>query len=138
MNESNREMLVIDATEAVLGRLCSYAAKQSLLGKKVIIVNCGHAIITGGRRMIINEYKHARQRGGASLKGPNFPKHAERLVKRTVRGMLHYTHGRGKDAFKRIFCYDDCPKEFESLRTHLPKRELMAKRITVKELSKEI
>lgn len=138
MNKEHENLLVIDATNAVLGRLASYAAKQSLLGKKVIVVNCKEAIITGGRRMIINEYKHARQRGGASLKGPNFPKHPFRLVKRTIRGMLHYNHGRGRDAFKRIICYDECPNEYESKKEQMQARKIFAHTIKVGELSREI
>ena len=135
---SEKQTIVIDAKDAILGRLASYAAKQSLLGKHVVIVNCGEALLTGRYRMVIEEYKHSRQRGGSSLKGPNFPKHSDRLVKRTVRGMLHYNHGRGKEAFKRIMCYNQVPKEFEHAKKITLVREIKTRTMSVKELSKEL
>lgn len=137
MNDE-RPTIVIDAAHAVLGRLASFAAKQALLGKKVIVVNCGEAIVTGNRDNILKEYRVARQRGGASLNGPNFPKHSERLVKRTIRGMLYFRHGRGKDAFKRIICYNHVPKEYESSKKEMAKRTIMTNSIKISEISKII
>ncbi len=104
--------IIIDATNATLGRLASYAAKQSLLGKEVIIINCEEVVVTGSRKNIINHYLEYRTRGGTSLKGPFFPKSPERIVKRTIRGMLSYKQGRGRAALKRILCYNDAPKEY--------------------------
>ena len=78
--------IVIDAEGGVLGRVASYAAKEALKGKKVVIVNCNEALITGKRRMIFGDYKIMRAKRGHSLKGPKFPKVAERIMKRTVRG----------------------------------------------------
>lgn len=130
--------LVVDAENAVLGRLASFVAKQALLGKEVAVVNSDKAIVTGRKRMVIEEYKISRQRGGSSLKGPNFPKHADRLLKRTIRGMLHYNHGRGKEAFKRIKCYIGVPKEFESSKKHSFSREIKTQIITLNELGKEL
>lgn len=106
--------IVIDATNAILGRLASYAAKQSLLGNNIIIVNCNDAVVSGKRLNIQSEYHEARVRGGASLKGPNFPKIPERLVKRTIRGMLSYKQGRGEAAFDRVKCYNSLPAEYTS------------------------
>ena len=78
--------IVIDATNGTLGRLCSFAAKQALLGKEVIIVNCNEVVITGSRKNILNHYTERRAIGGTSLKGPFYPKIPERIVKRT--GMI--------------------------------------------------
>ena len=106
--------IVVDASNMVLGRLASYAAKQALLGKSVIIVNCDNAVLTGSKANVIAEYEDIRKKGGASLRGPFFPKHPDRMVKRTVRGMLSYKQGRGEAALKRVICYNDTPKEYES------------------------
>jgi len=106
--------VVIDGTGAILGRLASFVAKQALYGKQVIVVNCSDVLISGDRQMILKQYLRARRRGRGSQKGPYFPKIPERLVKRTVRGMLQYTKQKGWDAFKRIRCYDSLPKEFEA------------------------
>ncbi len=131
-------MLVIDATNATLGRLSSFAVKQALLGKRVILVNCAKAVITGGRKMIIKEYIIKRQRGGSSLNGPHFPKNSEKVFKRTIRGMLRYKTGRGETAYKNIICYNDVPKEFEAEKKIQAGKEKRTTTITLNELSQEL
>ena len=39
-------MTTIDATNLILGRLASYAAKKAQLGENVDIINCEAAVIT--------------------------------------------------------------------------------------------
>src|SRR3989344_7717966 len=104
--------LVIDAAEGNLGRVASYAAKQALLGKKVKIVNCNDALITGDKKNILASYKTKRARGGSSMKGPNFPRSPERIMKRTVRGMLSFRLRRGREALEKIICYNKNQEEF--------------------------
>ena len=130
--------LVIDASGSILGRVASYAAKQALLGKTVTIVNCKHVLITGKRSTAIKEYNISRRRGGSSLKGPFFPKSPERIMKRTVRGMLNYQQQRGLDAFKRIMCYDEVPQEFANASKIKLLRESTARTMDLEDLSKEI
>ncbi len=132
------EKIVIDATNAVLGRLASYAAKQSLLGHEVIIVNCGKAIVTGRHKTIIREYHEARTRGGSSLNGPHFPKTPERILKRTIRGMLSYKQGRGLAALKRIICYSGTPSEYESSKKIHAGKEKKTTTTTLKHIGAEI
>lgn len=132
------KQIIIDASNATLGRLASFTAKQSLLGKSVIIVNCNNAVLSGNRANIINEYNQARQRGSSSLGGPFFPKHPSRILKRTIRGMLAYKQGRGLDAFKRIKCYDTTPEEFIASKKILAGKEKRIPTITLQELSREI
>src|SRR3989344_3648771 len=108
--------IVIDAKNATLGRLCSFAAKQSLLGKSVIIVNCSLAVITGRRRAIIEKYLASRSRVGSSQKGPKVSKEPFKIVKRAVRGMLSHRQGRGEAALDRVICYNNIPEEYASSR----------------------
>ena len=138
MKEEKRIEIVIDASGSVLGRLASYAAKQALLGKKVVIVNCDNALLTGRRKMVINEYGIARRRGGKSINGPHFPKHTDRLMKRTIRGMLSYTQQRGLDALKRIMCYTTIPKEYESAKKISISRQIKTRTMSLADLSREI
>ena len=130
--------LIIDAHGATLGRLASYAAKQALQGKSVIIVNCSDAVIVGGKRSIIKEYLITRQRGGASLRGPFFPKNPERIVKRTIRGMLPFRQGRGADALKRVMCYNKTPEEYKDAKKLTAGKEKKTTTIKLSELSREI
>ncbi len=132
----NKEEIIIDGTNAVLGRLASFAAKQALLGKKVIIVNSEKVIIVGNKKDILEKYKTRRARGGSGLKGPFFPKEADKILKRTIRGMLDYKRGRGRNAFKNIKCFCGLPKEFEDKK--MIKSGRKKKGITLEEVSKEL
>jgi len=132
------EPIVIDAKNSILGRIASYAAKQALLGKKVTVVNCNDALLTGRRNMILEQYTHMRSRGKGAQKGPILPKVAEKLMKRTIRGMLEYTQKRGEAALDRIMCYNETPKEFESAKKISLARELRIRTVTLKEIAKII
>ncbi len=103
--------MIIDATDLILGRLAAYAAKKALLGEKVIIVNCENAVISGSRANIIANYNNKRHRR-TIRKGPFFPRMPDRLVKRTIRGMLPHRQEKGEKALKRVTCYIGLPEEF--------------------------
>ena len=130
--------IVIDASGAVLGRLASYAAKQAIFGKEVIVVNCDNVIVSGTRNLIINEYKQIRMKGGTSLKGPHFPKNPERIVKRTIRNMIPYKKGKGLDAFKRVMCYNEVPSEYQNAEKISMPKILKINTMTLREISKVI
>ncbi|MEK6848900.1 MAG: 50S ribosomal protein L13 [Nanoarchaeota archaeon] len=105
--------LIINAENAVVGRLASVVAKEALLGKKIFIINSEKAVISGNMQNIVNDYKTLRKKGGSSQKGPLLPATVEGLLKRAIRGMLSHKQGRGKTAFQNIKCYAGIPKEFE-------------------------
>ena len=109
-------MIIIDAKDKVLGRIATFAAKQALLGEEVKIVNCEKAVITGKKSEILARYNQRRQRG-IPTRGPFFPRMPDRLVRRTVRGMLPWSQTRGREAFKRVLCYVGIPAEFEGKET---------------------
>ena len=126
--------IILDATDAVTGRIATVAAKQSLLGKKVVVVNCERAIMTGDRKMVIAKFEEKRARGGMSQKGPYHHKNPEMIVKRAIRGMLPYKHERGASAFDRVRCYNDVPKEHANAKTVSLKRPIHSKFIYLSEL----
>lgn len=130
--------IIIDGKNAILGRLASYAAKQALLGKEIIILNCDEVVVSGSPRMVILEYHDIRKKGGASLRGPFFPKQSERLVKRTIRGMLSHKMGRGEQALDRIRCYKDTPVDYKESKKIIAGKEKSGKTITLRELEAEI
>lgn len=134
MNKS----LVIDATNSILGRLASHAAKQALLGKEISVVNCEKAVISGNRKVILDGYKEIRSKGGSSLKGPLFPTQPARIVKRTIRGMLSHKQGRGALALKKIKCYEGLPKEFENAKKEQGYQAKGITTITLQEVSEEL
>ncbi|MCX6673807.1 MAG: 50S ribosomal protein L13 [Methanothrix sp.] len=112
-------MIVVDATGLVLGRLASVTAKNLLAGEEVRIVNAEKALVTGGRDSIFSEYGQTRDRGHKE-RGPYFPRRPEMILKRTVRGMLPYKMGRGRDAFSRLRIYVGIPRELKGMQLEQP------------------
>ena len=130
-------MKIIDGKGAVLGRLGSYVAKESLKGEEIAILNCEQVIITGSKKNIEKSFHEKRSRVGSSQKGPKHSKSSEKIVKRAIRGMLpEHRFGRGREAFKRIKCYVGVPKEFQESKTIKAGKEKPNKFITVKDISK--
>jgi large subunit ribosomal protein L13 len=48
------------------------------------------------------------------LKGPRYHRGADRIVRRTIRGMIPYKTAKGKEAFQRVMTYIGVPPEFAS------------------------
>lgn len=106
--------IIINAEGCVFGRICSYAAKQALEGNEIIVLNCDKSVITGNRKNIIEKYSKLKKLGSTAQKGPFYPRVSFMIFKRGIRGMLpSHREGIGREAFKRIKCYDGIPKEFE-------------------------
>jgi len=120
-----------------LGRLASYVAKQALKGEEFVILNCQDIIITGSKKKIKEKFLKKRRRVGSSQKGPKISKSNEKIVKRTIRGMLpEHRKGRGKKALKRIKCYVGVPKEFEDKKKISAGKEKGIKFVRVGEILK--
>jgi large subunit ribosomal protein L13 len=108
-------MKIVDGKDAILGRLASFVAKQALKGEEMNIVNCEDVKISGSKIDIQADFKEKRDRSGHSKRDPKYPRVSEKMVKKTIRGMLpDFRLGRGKEALKRIKCYNKVPKEFEA------------------------
>lgn len=126
--------IVIDGTNEILGRLASYAAKQALQGNSIIIVNAEKVIILGSRAEIAERYKKWIKQGGSSQKGPKVVRTSERILKRTIRGMVPHKFSRGSDAMDIIRCYDGVPAKYESVKKITSGKDKGGKFITVGEL----
>jgi len=105
--------MIIDATNLILGRLGTFVAKKAMFGEKIDIVNCENCVITGDRHRIFAHYDRFL-RMGTPAKGPFAYKTPNRLVKRTIRGMLPYKKERGRKAFKNIKCYVGVPDNLKN------------------------
>jgi large subunit ribosomal protein L13 len=109
------ETEIIDGKGHILGRLASEVAKELLREKekRITIVNAEHVVISGSKETIFREYKKRKDRGSRE-KGPFFPKMPDRILKRTIRGMLPYKRARGRDALSRLRVYLGIPEEYET------------------------
>jgi len=106
-------MKVINAENCVAGRLASCVAKMLLNGEEVTIVNAERAIVTGNPKAIEKFFEEKIKRGDP-YHGPFYPKKAENILRRIVRGMLPYKKPRGKAAYKRLKVYRSVPEEFKN------------------------
>jgi large subunit ribosomal protein L13 len=105
--------MIVDAEGLVLGRVCSFVAKQALLGENVIVINAEKAMLSGNKEMILQkELRWLDVRNiGSPLKGPNHEKRPDKYVRRAIRGMVPWHKYRGRDAFSRIMVYMGVPAE---------------------------
>ena len=105
--------MILDGSNLVLGRLASFAAKKALEGENITIVNCENIIVSSNKEFLLQHYKSKNERGHP-YHGPFFPKMPDRIVRRTIRGMLPYKQERGRKAFKKIKCYLGIPVELQN------------------------
>ncbi|MEK6916714.1 MAG: 50S ribosomal protein L13 [Nanoarchaeota archaeon] len=108
-------MIIIDATDLIVGRLATYAAKQTLLGKEVRIINSEKAIISGKKENTFQKYLDRRHKG-THAKGPFIHRRSERILRRAIRGMVPFKTARGREAYKRVLCYTGVPDEFKNMK----------------------
>jgi large subunit ribosomal protein L13 len=138
---SSNNTIIVDAKGLILGRLASNVAKLLLQGETVIILNAEKAAISGKKQQIVQEAK-AFLEVGHPRKGPLHPRRPDKIVSRTVRGMLPRRKPKGVAAYKRLRVYLGAPLEFEDKKIQtIPEAsadKLKSPYITVGELAKEI
>ncbi len=100
--------MMIDAENSILGRLAAAAAKQALLGEEIKIVNCEKAVITGGKKSVIEGYMKLLEIGQPQ-QGPFVHRRPDMFVRRAIRGMLPRRQIRGREALSRVKCYIGVP-----------------------------
>ena len=133
--------IIVDANGLILGRLASNVAKLLLQGETVIILNAEKTAISGKKQPIVQEAKMFLE-VGHPRKGPLHPRRPDKIVSRTVRGMLPRRKPKGVEAYKRLRVYLGAPLEFEDKKIQtIPEAsadKLKSPYITVGELAKEI
>jgi len=105
--------MIIDAKNTLLGRLCSYAAKQALLGHNVEVINSEEAVVSGTKANILANYEKRIDRK-APNKGPFLYRRPDFFVRRTIRGMLPWKRYRGREAYKLVKCHIGVPETLKS------------------------
>lgn len=138
---SSENAIIIDAKGLILGRMASIIAKRLLQGESVIVLNAEKTAISGKRLQIVKEAKTFLE-VGHPRKGPYHPRRPDKIVRRTIRGMLPRQKPKGRQAFKRLRVYLGAPMEFEDKKTQTileaSAEKLKSPYITVGELAKEI
>ncbi|MCL1979377.1 MAG: 50S ribosomal protein L13 [Methanomassiliicoccaceae archaeon] len=131
---------VIDAKGLIHGRLASNVAEMIMDGEEVVVLNAEAIVITGQKEVVFADFKEKVDRGDTTKrKGPFYPRRADLLFKRCVRGMIPWKTTSGRDAYRRLHVYVGTPKQFEScekLRPEEADREITGKYTTLGAVSK--
>ncbi len=132
---------VINADGLILGRMASIIAKRLLKGEKIAVVNVEKAVISGKKKSKVGEAKEFLEIGHPG-KGPMHQRRPDRILRRTIRGMLPYKQPKGKQAYKRLRVFIGVPDELKNQEMETIE-EAQAKKLTcpyftLGELAKEI
>jgi large subunit ribosomal protein L13 len=106
-------MKIYDAENQILGRLSSMLAKQLLKGEKIFVVNAEKAVLSANREFLLEHYSTKYKKGDV-FKGPFFPKQPDRMLRRTVRGMLPWDRTKGRIAYKNLKVFIGVPEELKT------------------------
>jgi large subunit ribosomal protein L13 len=101
--------VVVDARDCILGRVASQVAERALDGETIAVVNAEETVITGSDDDVMGVFEKRAELGSDS--GPYYPKRPDRIMKRSIRGMLPYKRPRGREAFEGVRVYVGNPFE---------------------------
>ncbi len=113
-SKDRQEVVVVDATDHIAGRLCSYITKLLLSGKRVVVVNAERAMISGKKESILREWHEFLEISSVvhPKHGPFHPRRPDMILRRMVRGMLPRKKPKGINAFKRLRVYIGVPEDY--------------------------
>jgi len=116
MQATKSSTTFVNADGLIVGIMSTYVAKRLLNGEQVIILNAEKAVYSGKKKSKIAEAKEFLE-VGAPERGPFHYRRPDRMVKKTVRGMLPFKQPKGKEAFKLLRVYMGVPAEFKDKKT---------------------
>ena len=141
MQKISKTATIINADGLIMGRMASIVAKRLLNDEEIVIVNAEKAVLSGKRKSKVKEAKEFLEVGSPE-QGPFHYRRPDRIVRRTVRGMLPYKQQKGKQAYKRLKVFIGIPDELKDkkIETLMNARaeKLTCPSFTVGELAKEI
>ncbi len=111
-------MIVIDGTDAPMGRLASYVAKQLLNGETVVVVNAEKIVVSGDPDAVYEKYRsrlELKTHRNPIINKPKYPRTVTGIFRRAVRGMLPRWRKRGRDAFRRLRVWRGVPEEVKDI-----------------------
>jgi large subunit ribosomal protein L13 len=103
---------VINGDGLILGRMCSKVAKRILNGEEIIVVNAEKVVLSGKRNSKVAEAKQFLE-VGAPERGPFHSRRPDRIVRKTVRGMIPWKQSKGKVAYKKLKVFMGVPQELK-------------------------
>lgn len=90
----------INGEDHVLGRLATHVVGELKDGESVTVYNADRVIVKGNPDDIVEKYRN-KYESGSKGHGPKYPKAPDRIVRRTVKGMLPST-AEGDEMLRRL------------------------------------
>ena len=112
MQTTKNQSILVDADGLILGRMASVVAKKLLNGEKIIIINAEKAVISGKKKSKIAEAKEFLE-VGAPKRGPFHYRRPDRILRKTVRGMVPFKKPKGKNALKKLKVFISVPEDLK-------------------------
>jgi len=141
MQTTNKPVTVMNADGLILGRMATYVAKRLLNGEEIAIVNAEKAILSGKKSGKLEDAKEFLG-VGAPQRGPFHFRRPDRIVRKSVRGMLPIKQPKGKQAYKRLKVYLGVPSDLKDQKMETlvdaQARKLTCPYLTIGEFAKEI
>jgi large subunit ribosomal protein L13 len=141
MQSAKKPATLVNAEGLILGRMSSKVAKKLLNGEEVVIINAEKTVISGKKKSKIAE-AHVFLEVGAPDRGPFHYRRPDRIVRKTVWGMLPMKQPKGKRALANLKVFLGVPEELKNQKTEsVPDAQatkLKGPQFTLAELAKEI
>jgi len=141
MQRTSKTAAIINADGLILGRMASVVAKRLLTGEEIVIVNAEKAVLSGKKKSKVTEAKGFLEVGYPRI-GPFHHRRPDRIVGRTVRGMLPYKQPKGKQAYKRLKVFIGIPEELKDRKMETlvdaQAKKLTSPHFTLGDFAKEI
>jgi ribosomal protein uL13 len=104
--------MIVNAENAILGRIGTHVAKELLSGGKVQVINAEKIVISGAPTYFQDKLR--ARRNVTNKRNPEnvsrWPRVPHMLVRRIIRAMLPYGTQRGRDAYHRLFVCSGVPE----------------------------
>ena len=141
MQTTKNPVTLVNADGLILGRMASKVAKRLLNGEKVIIVNAEKAVLSGKKKSKVAEAKEFLE-VGSPMRGPFHYRRPDKILRKTVRGMLPFKQPKGKMAYKKLKVFMGVPEDLKGQQMITLKEAQAAKLkgpfFTLAELAKEV
>jgi large subunit ribosomal protein L13 len=141
MDTTRKSVSVVNADGLILGRMASKIAKRLLTGEGIVIVNAEKAVISGRKGSRVAEAKEFLGVGGVG-RGPFHYRRPDRIVRKTVGGMIPMRKAKGKQAYRRLRVFIGIPENLKNEKmetvSEADAKKLTCRYFTVGELAKEI
>ncbi|HIP74403.1 MAG TPA: 50S ribosomal protein L13 [Euryarchaeota archaeon] len=134
-------MIVVDGSDAPMGRLASYVARQLLKGETVYVVNAEKMVISGDPDAVYERYKSRidlKTHRNPIVNSPKYPRTVTGIFRRSVRGMLPRWRKRGRDALRRLRVWRGVPDEVKNVELVRPDFKLPRTYIRLGDLAKRL